>query len=102
MYQQKIRAVAQAQAFRVGEQMGVRVVIRVVKVAVLNRQFRGVAMAIAGSHEGRAVIQLADPVVGRGGSTQARVAGVVEDALLSGKTHHIVVYDAAVDWRYAS
>ncbi|MOA20845.1 hypothetical protein D3C78_1413100 [compost metagenome] len=92
---------AQAQVFGVGEQVRVRVVVGVVEVAVLDRQAAVAGVAVAGRIEGRAVIQLAHPVIGRGGGGQAGFAGVVEDAALVGQAHHLVVHDAAVDRRHA-
>ncbi|MNE74224.1 hypothetical protein D3C80_1702850 [compost metagenome] len=54
-------------------------------------------MTVAGGLERRAVIQLADPVIGRGGGAEAGGAGVVEDAALVGQAHHLVMHHAAVD-----
>src|SRR5690606_29891043 len=47
------------------------------------------------------VVQLADPVIGRGGGGQAGVTGMVEDAALLRQAHHVVVHHAAVDRGYA-
>ncbi|CAI8924223.1 hypothetical protein EMIT0180MI3_360031 [Priestia megaterium] len=99
--QQKVRRMAQAQVFRVGEQVRIRVVVVPVEVTVLDRQFRVVGVTVPGSHERRTVIQLADPVIGRGGGFQAGVGGVMVDAALVGQARDVVVNDAAVDRRNA-
>ena len=70
-------------------------------MSVLDRQRRIVGVTVAGGHEWRAVVELADPVIGRSGGLQAGVAGVVVDAALVGQARDIVVDNTAVDWRYA-
>ena len=101
VHQQQVGAMALAQAVGIGEQVRIRVVVGVVEVAVLDRQGRIAGVAVAGGDEGRAVVQLAHPVIGRGGGGQAGVTGIVEDAALLGQAHHVVVHHAAVDRRNA-
>ncbi len=60
-----------------------------------------VGVAVARRVERRAVVQFADPVIGRCGGRQAGGAGVVEQALVLAQADHVVVQDAAVDWRHA-
>ena len=58
-------------------------------------------MPVAGGDKRRAVIQLADPMVGRRRSGQAGVGGVMENAALVGQARDVVVDNATVDRRYA-
>ncbi|MNS65475.1 hypothetical protein D3C72_986430 [compost metagenome] len=92
---------AQAQVFGVGEQVRVRVVIAPVEMPVLDRQRQIVGVAVAGSYERRAVVQLADPVIRRGSGFQTGIAGVVINAALIGQARNVVMDDAAVDRRHA-
>ena len=101
VYQQKIGLVTQAQTLGIHEQVGVRIVVGVVEVPVLNRQARVAGMAVAHGDKGRAVIQLTDPVVGRRRGGQASRAGEVKQALLIRQAHDLVVYDATFDGRAA-
>ena len=98
---QQVRRVSAAQAFGVGEQVRIRVVVLPVEVPVLDRQGLVVGMPVTGGDKGRAVIQLADPVISRRGGGETGVAGIMEQAALVGQARHMVVGDAAVDRRHA-
>src|SRR3546814_5379084 len=87
------------QVFGVGKQMRVGVVVIPVEMAVLNRQLGVVGMTIATGDERRSVVELADPVIGRGCRTQATCGGVVEDAALVRQARDVVVHDPAVEDR---
>ncbi|MCY1445725.1 hypothetical protein D9M71_622530 [compost metagenome] len=95
VHQQKVRRMAQAQAFGIGEQVRVGVVVGVIKVPMLDGQRGVVGMAIAGCQEGRAVVQFADPMVSGRCRAQAGLGGVVENAALVGQPRDLVVHDAA-------
>ena len=99
--QQKVRRMLYAQMLRVSEQVRVGVMIVPVKMPVLDREVRCFGMTVAGDDKRRAVIQFADPVIGRRGRAQARFTCVVEHAALVGQARHIVVHDAAVNRRHA-
>lgn len=99
--QHEVRCVPAAQAFRVGEQVRVRIVVAPVEVSALDRHCAVVGVAVAGRVERRAVVQFADPVVGRCRGTQAGRAGVVEQALFLAQADHVVVQDAAIDRRHS-
>ena len=101
VYQQKIGLVTQAQALGIHEQVGVRIVVGVVEVPVLDRQARVAGMAVAYGDKGRAVIQLTDPVVGRRRGGQASLAGEVKQALLIRQAHDLIVHHATFDGRAA-
>ncbi|MNL19270.1 hypothetical protein D3C87_1404620 [compost metagenome] len=99
--QQEVRRVAQAQVFSVGEQVRIRVVIVPVEMPVLDRQLRVIGVTIPGRDEGRTVVQLTDPVIGRRRGDKTCVGGVVIDAALIGQARDVVVDDTAVDGRDA-
>ncbi|MCY1429075.1 hypothetical protein D9M71_449790 [compost metagenome] len=101
VHQHEVRAVAHAQALRVGEEVRIRVMVGVVEMAVLDRQLRRIGVSVAGGFEGRAVVELADPVIGGRCGLEPGGAGVVEDAALPGEARDIVVDDAALDRRHA-
>ncbi|MNC65420.1 hypothetical protein D3C75_1157100 [compost metagenome] len=92
---------AAAQVFAIGQQVRIGVTVVPVEQPMLDRQFRCVGMAVALRVEGRAVVQLAHPVIGRRRSAQVGLAGVVEHAALVGQAVDVVVHDAAVDRRHA-
>ncbi|VCU67649.1 hypothetical protein [Pseudomonas synxantha] len=97
MHQQKVGRVLEPQALGIGEQMGIRIVVSPVEMPVLDRQCLVVGVTIAGGEKGRAVIQLADPVVSRRSGAQAGVGGVIENAALVGQARDVVMDNAAVN-----
>ncbi|MCY1182504.1 hypothetical protein D9M73_230660 [compost metagenome] len=68
---------------------------------MLDRQLRRVGVAVTLRVEGRAVVQLAHPVVGGRCGAQVGLACVVKHAALVGQAVDVVVHDAAVDRRHA-
>ncbi|MNY24998.1 hypothetical protein D3C86_1587480 [compost metagenome] len=99
--QQEVRRMALAQVFGVGEQVRIGVVIVPVEMSMLDRQLRVIGVAVPCRHEGRTVVQFADPVIGRRGGDKTCVGGVVIDAALVGQARNVVVDDTAVDGRNA-
>ncbi|MNP35268.1 hypothetical protein D3C76_1285920 [compost metagenome] len=101
VHQQEVGGVAAAQVLAVGQQVRIGVTVVPVEQPVLDRQLGRVGVAVAQRVEGRAVVQLAHPVIGRCRCPEASLAGVVKHAALVGQAVDVVVHDAAVDRRHA-
>src|SRR5471030_845523 len=80
--------------------MRIRIMISMIEMPILDHGLRINSMSIAYGVKGGAVIQFADPMIGRRRRGQSGGARVMKDAAMMRKPHHIVVDHDACHWRY--